>query len=161
MAEQIFYIRKMRCEDVPAVTALDRSVFSEPWTEAGFFSALAQEGNVFLVATSAAAERENGVSEKVIGYCGLYVSADEGDITNVAVASQHRRGGVAAALIEEVKAAAGQRGVKQIFLEVRESNRAAQNLYLGAGFEFCGRRKSFYRKPTEDALLMTCRLPGA
>lgn len=153
-----FYIRPMEREDVPAVTVLDRSVFSEPWTEAGFFSALAQEDNIFLVAISEPAERESDVLENVIGYCGLYVSADEGDITNVAVASQYRREGVAAALIEEVKAAAGQRGLRQIFLEVRESNRAAQNLYHGVGFEFCGRRRGFYRKPTEDALLMICEI---
>ncbi|MCD8149442.1 MAG: ribosomal protein S18-alanine N-acetyltransferase [Clostridiales bacterium] len=153
-----FYIRPMYCEDVPAVAALERAVFSEPWSEEGFVSALAQDGSVFLVAVSAGSKQESIASEKMIGYCGLYVSVDEGDITNVAVASQHRRGGVGTALIEEVKVVAGQHGVKQIFLEVRESNRAAQSLYLGAGFEFCGRRKNFYRKPTEDALLMTCRL---
>ncbi len=145
-------------EDVPVVTDLERSSFSEPWTEAGFLSALAQEDNIFLVAISVPTERESDVLEKVIGYCGLYVSADQGDITNVAVASQYRRGGVAAALVEEVKVAARQRGVRQIFLEVREFNRAAQDLYLGAGFEFCGRRKKFYRKPTEDALLMICEI---
>ncbi|MCC8152290.1 MAG: hypothetical protein LIO96_12820 [Lachnospiraceae bacterium] len=94
-----FYIRPMEREDVPAVTVLDRSVFSEPWTEAGFFSALAQEDNIFLVAISEPAERESDVLENVIGYCGLYVSADEGDITNVAAARQSRRDGVAAALI--------------------------------------------------------------
>ena len=45
-------------------------------------------------------------------------------------------------------------GLKQIFLEVRKSNQAAQSLYTKAGFEMIGMRKNFYQKPIEDACMM-------
>ncbi|MCD8364665.1 MAG: ribosomal protein S18-alanine N-acetyltransferase [Clostridiales bacterium] len=151
------------------MAALERAAFSEPWSEQGFASALSQGQNIFLVAADSreltcgdcAAEEKNPANHpgySVIGYCGLYVFADEGEVTNVAVAEVYRCQGVGAALIEAVKAAAWRKGVRRFFLEVRETNTPAQKLYLKSGFEYCGKRKRFYRKPTEDALLMVCRL---
>ncbi len=168
-------IRIMRNEDIPSVAALEQAVFSEPWTEDGFAAALAQEGNCFVVAVagipaadadfpeenkSEAPGREPAECshEKVIGYCGLYTAADEGEITNVAVAETYRRGGAGSALVGAVKKTAQQWGICRIFLEVRASNTAAQSLYKKEGFKTVGVRKDFYRKPAEDALVMCCNL---
>jgi len=49
---------------------------------------------------------------------------------------------------------AGRRGVAEAILEVRASNEAAQLLYRDLGFSFVGRRRDYYRLPTEDALVM-------
>ncbi|MCD8046190.1 MAG: ribosomal protein S18-alanine N-acetyltransferase [Clostridiales bacterium] len=169
----------MRYEDIPAATALERTVFSEPWTEDGFAVALKQEKNLFFVAVpeEKTNQKNHGyegtqdnlsktdadrIKEEpagtIAGYCGMYTAADEGEITNVAVAETFRQQGVGAALVETVKHEAPKAGVRRIFLEVRASNTAAQTLYLHAGFQFCGTRRNFYRNPTEDARLMCCDL---
>lgn len=141
-------IRKMEPADIPSVASLEMDIFSEPWSETGFADALAQRENLFLTAF-----RPDG---GVIGYCGLYTAGDEGEITQVAVAENCRRQGTAAALLAELLGRARACGIKQIFLEVRISNEAAIRLYETHGFETCGVRRGFYRRPTEDALLMRC-----
>lgn len=143
-----YLIRNMQPEDIPSVASLEREIFSEPWSENGFADALAQNSNIFLTAG-----RSDGV---IIGYCGLYITGDEGEITNVAVMEEYRRQGAAAALLTELLKQAGECAAERIFLEVRVSNTAAVRLYERFGLELCGRRKNFYRRPTEDALLM-CR----
>ena len=145
-------IRRMYPEDIPAVAALEKKSFSEPWTEGGFEDALCQRQNIFLVAEL--------MQKKVIGYLGLYASFDEGDITNVSVEEDFRCQGVGYMLVEGLKGLAMQQGIQRIFLEVRASNEAAKRLYQKVGFAECGRRPDFYRKPVEDAVLMSAELMG-
>lgn len=145
---RVLRIRKMEPADIPSVASLERDIFSEPWSETGFADALAQRENLFLTAF-----RPDG---GVIGYCGLYTAGDEGEITHVAVAENCRRQGTAAALLAELLGWARACGIIRIFLEVRISNEAAIRLYEKYGFETCGVRRGFYRRPTEDALLMSC-----
>ena len=82
---------------------------------------------------------------------------DEGYITNVAVFPQYRKKGVATALIKRVFELAREKKLAFVSLEVRVSNSNAIALYKKAGFKEEGRRKSFYRDPREDALIMTKR----
>lgn len=77
----------------------------------------------------------------------------EWEIENVAVASHSRRRGLGCLLVNEFLAAVRQRGAQYVFLEVRESNRAARALYEGAGFVETGCRKSYYSGPLEDAVV--------
>jgi ribosomal-protein-alanine N-acetyltransferase len=95
------------------------------------------------------------VTDKVVGYAGLLVMADEGYITNVAVFPEYRRRGVAEQLITVFDKFA--RGNRLVFLtlEVRPSNTAAIALYQSFGFEEVGRRRNYYDLPKEDALIMT------
>ena len=86
-------------------------------------------------------------------------AADEGEILNLGVAPAHRRCGVGRALaiatLEQLSAA----GVRQVFLEVRESNVAARRLYEALGFREVGRRDGYYRRPREAAVIL--RVPIA
>lgn len=149
-ADGMVQIRPMSPADIPAAAALERQSFSEPWSEQGFEDALLGQQNIFLVA-----EPED---DRIAGYIGLYGSFDEGDITNVAVEEGFRGRGIGTLLVNAVKEMAVRQSIRQIFLEVRESNEAARNLYRSCGFEPCGRRKDFYREPVEDAILMQIRL---
>ena len=79
---------------------------------------------------------------------------DEGQITNIAVLSEHRGKGFGEAVLLYLIAQARTRGCEMISLEVRASNAAAIGLYEKHGFGVRGRRKRFYRNPTEDALVM-------
>lgn len=80
--------------------------------------------------------------------------ADEAEILNLAVAASERRQGIGWLLVQKAIAECKAAGVKTIFLEVRESNEGARNLYARAGFKEAGRRREYYREPTEDALVL-------
>ena len=90
----------------------------------------------------------------VMGYIGSRIVLDEADITNVAVRPQYRRKGIGFALVRAMLGLMRAGGVRYVLLEVRESNLPAQNCYARAGFTVVGRRKKYYEKPEEDALLM-------
>jgi ribosomal-protein-alanine N-acetyltransferase len=129
-----------------ALAGLERLCFSEPWTRAGLAAELGSSTAVF-----AAAE----ISGETAGYAGMHRVLDECYMDNVAVFPQFRRRGVARALMEYLVARAREKNARFLTLEVRASNAAAIALYETLGFREAGRRRDFYRAPTEDALLMT------
>lgn len=138
-------IRRMTREDLEQVAKLEKEIFSMPWSYQSFQNALDREDTIYLVA------EEDG---RVAGYCGLMQILEEGDITNVAVDSSYRRCHVAQSMLSQLFCLARERGVEQITLEVRESNKAARGLYQKLGFLEEGIRKNFYEKPTEHAVIM-------
>jgi len=73
---------------------------------------------------------------------------------NVAVAPAKRRSGLGRGLVAEIISVMAARGVRQVYLEVRESNAAARALYAAQGFREVGRRKQYYRRPVEDAIVL-------
>ena len=138
-------IRNMTKADCQKVAALEKKIFSQPWSEQGFLDALSMEQNIFLVAED---------EEEICGYIGMYQSLDEGEITNVAVALEKRNLGIGWELMQAAITKAKQQGILQIVLEVRVSNASAVHLYEKCGFINCGVRKGFYDFPKEDAYIM-------
>ena len=126
------------------IAELEALCFSEPWSEKSLELLLGE------LATGFACIREG----HVLAYGGMLIAPDEGQITNVAVHPDARRGGLGRAIVDALIEEALERGLEQISLEVRESNLAAVTLYEKAGFTVAGKRKNFYRRPTEDALVM-------
>ena len=94
----------------------------------------------------------------VIGFFAGWIVEDELHVNNVASHQDYRRIGVGRSLMEVAIDEAGRRGVAQVILEVRSSNEAAQLLYRDLGFSLVGRRRDYYRLPTEDALVMKLKL---
>lgn len=138
-------IRQMTEMDIEQVAAIENTIFSVPWTVKGFADTLYMENVSFSVAEK---DRE------ILGYCGLYMALDEGEITNVAVKEEYRRQNIADKLLDETILLGEKKGLSKIFLEVRSSNLAAIRLYEKHGFEKVGVRKNFYEKPTENADVM-------
>ena len=138
----------MTADHLDALEQLERTCFSRPWSRKMLAEELDNQCAAFLVAL----EPE---TEKVIGYAGLLVAADEGYITNVAVDPSRRRQGVAAQLLQVFDNFARGNQLAFLTLEVRPSNAAAIALYQGFGFEEVGRRKNYYDLPKEDALILT------
>lgn len=91
---------------------------------------------------------------RIGGYVVALDAADEGEILNLAVAETGRRRGLGRALVQAIVDALGARGVREVYLEVRESNAAARALYAAFGFKDVGRRKGYYRRPVEDAIVL-------
>src|SRR5579863_6682781 len=82
------------------------------------------------------------------------IAADEFEILNLAVGKAWRRRGVATKLVGAALESAQTAGVRRTYLEVRASNEGGIALYERFGFRVCGRRPNYYRKPTEDAVLL-------
>jgi ribosomal-protein-alanine N-acetyltransferase len=135
----------MTQSDIAQVAAIEQTAFSQPWSEHAFLESLANESTCFLVA-----EEERAIA----GYAGMYLSFEEGEITNVAVAERFRKNGVGEALIRKLLLDAPALGVDRIMLEVRISNEPAIRLYEKCGFHRIGTRKGFYDFPKEDADIM-------
>lgn len=139
-------IRKMVLDDVTQVAAIEKQVFSLPWSEKSFADAVEKEGNIYLVA-----EADN----RIVGYVGAWGVFGEADITNVCVAPEYRRRGVADSLIKKLIEEGRQNSIDVFFLEVRESNRSAIMLYEKNGFKQISIRKNFYERPVENAIVMS------
>lgn len=124
--------------------AIEQEVFSDPWSTQDFRDCVSFA--VFLVA-----ETDGGA---ISGYVVALNAADEGEILNLAVAPNGRRHGLGRALVEQILEVLSARGVRQVYLEVRESNQPARALYAAHGFKEVGRRKQYYRRPVEDAIVL-------
>jgi ribosomal-protein-alanine N-acetyltransferase len=135
--------------DLPAVTAIERSSFGDPWSERSFHALLSEPAATFRVARQAG---------RVLGFVVLYTAADEAELANLAVAPDARRQRVGEALLREVLEIARTRGAVDVWLEVRCSNAAARALYAKHGFTEVGTRTRYYRDPVEDAVIMRCDL---
>lgn len=139
-----------RHEHIDDILLIEQKCFSLPWTRDQLMAQLSEHMHIFL-----AAEDESG---RAVGYVGLMYVLDEGYISNIAVSSDRRREGIADMLLTELYARAKAKKLSFLTLEVRESNIPAQCLYKKHGYTEVGRRKGYYSRPKEDAVLMTCFL---
>lgn len=159
-------IRKMTMEDIRQVVEIEAQCFSLPWSQTSFEDSLKRDDTVFLVCEQNKSDKlltklqnnTNPVDKIIIGYIGMYLSFEEGEITNVAVLPSARKQGIGERLIKEMKKVALQQKIERIVLEVRVSNQPAINLYEKNDFRSIGIRKNFYEKPVEDANIMVCEL---
>jgi ribosomal-protein-alanine N-acetyltransferase len=133
--------------DLNDVAALERHCYADPWPAAAF-TALPDNPRVFFTVA-----RRTG-SEDLVGYAIAWYVLDEGELANLAVAPTERRRGIGRALLEAVLSDAADREVRELYLEVRQSNTAARRLYAAHQFEQVGRRRAYYRSPVEDALIL-------
>ena len=140
-------VRRMAEEDTAKVARIEKECFSQPWSQQGFIDALKGSDNILVVA------EKNG---EIYGYVCMYVSFEEGEITNVAVSEQYRNKGVGRLLMQAIEREAEANGVERIVLEVRVSNNSAISLYKSMNYRELGIRKNFYEQPVEDACIMEC-----
>lgn len=143
-------IRPAQAADLPALVAIERIAFTDPWSRRDFEDCLASGIEVRL------AEDDDGV----LGYIVSRAVLDQGEILNLAVAPQARRRSIGSRLVRHQLAAFAAAGVREAFLEVRESNLAAQRLYQSFGFRDVGLRRGYYRRPVEDAVILRAAIPA-
>lgn len=138
-------IRPMRPDDLAEVMEIERAAYSTPWPESSFRGLLTRADADLLVAE---------VEGRVSGYAICWAVLDQGELGNIAVAPEWRRRGIARRLLDAVVDAMRERGVRELYLEVRVSNHAAQGLYRQFAFNEVSRRRHYYSNPVEDALVM-------
>ena len=138
-------IVKMDAGHVAPIAELEKICFSDPWSENSIAYELTSRLSYWLVAV------EDG---QVVGYIGSQSVLGEADMMNVAVHPDHRRKGIAEALVLALSRDLKERDNVCLTLEVRASNDPAIALYEKLGFSQVGLRKNYYRNPKEDALIL-------
>ena len=142
-------IREMTEEDIDGVLSVEKESFSTPWTERLFYDEVKNPRTIYYVCCE---------DDEIIAYGGMWHVVDEGQITNVAVKKDFRNMGVGSKVLKELIDWAKEHEIVVIGLEVRAGNENALLLYKKFGFEAVGKRKDYYKNPTEDAILMDLRL---
>ena len=137
-------IRLLTQDDIPALVGIEKSCFSDPWSEKFFVSLM--NNSCF----TAFGYSEDGA---VIGFICFFHIADEIEILNLAVSPESRRRGRGNALLCALEEYAGKTGAVRMFLEARKSNAAARSLYEKHGFQIIYIRKRYYDSPVEDAVV--------
>lgn len=138
-------VRRMDPEDLPAVLEIDAESLERPWRKEIWREELKSPSSTDFVL------EENG---EILGQVGVKRVADELHVMTLAVRPEHRRRGLARALMEA--ALATHPDALRVYLEVRPSNKAARTLYDSMGFATVGLKRRYYGN--EDALLMTLDL---
>lgn len=138
-------IRYMKKRDITEILEIERQSFISPWTAPMFFESMSSP-----IYKNFVIERDS----MVIGYIMLYSVLDEAHITNFAIRPSHRKKGYGTRLLSFAIDYYKKKGVTDYFLEVREKNHDAINLYRSFNFMVVGKRKRYYSDTNEDALIM-------
>ncbi len=134
----------MAVDDLTAVEDIEAH-FPSPWVKVQIRAELERKAGISLIA-------EN--TEGIVGWCCGMLLPPEAEFLKIAVAANSQRQGVAKLLLQKFISLLVGNGVKQIFLEVRSENSPALALYRSSGWEKQGKRKNYYTKPTDDAVLL-------
>lgn len=140
------HLVRLRRRHLRAVMRIEAQVYPRPWTIPLFLSELNMRTTRYYLAAR--------VGGAVVGYAGLMFVGDEGHVTNIAVdpAWQHRQ--IGTRLLLQLAREALAVGARHLTLEVRMSNKNAQQMYRKFGFASAGIRKNYYAETHEDALVM-------
>ena len=147
MSATAIALRRLEMRDLGAIETIERRSYPTPWSRSMFAGELAKPSSLCLGAFE-------GDEEDLVGYLIISRYVDAWHVMNIAVAPEHRRRGIATALLDrlfELTAGDGRRGYT---LEVRVSNRHAIDLYERLGFRPRGIRRGYYTDNREDALIM-------
>jgi ribosomal-protein-alanine N-acetyltransferase len=140
----------MSAADLDEVLAIERAVYTHPWTHGNFVDSLNAGYCCYTY-------RHGG---ELLGYFALIVAVGEAHLLNLSVAAAHQRQGIGGALLREAIRVGRERGAAHVFLEVRPSNAPALALYEAFGFKRIAERRGYYpaHDGREDALVLTLAL---
>jgi len=145
----------MQVSDLDAVLAIEATAYSHPWTRGNFIDSLA---------AGYLAELRLDAGGQLLGYWVAMPGFEEMHLLNITVAPARQGAGHGRAMLERLRLASLQQGDQALWLEVRHSNLAAQQLYARFGFETVGVRRDYYpadRLKREDAVVMRLGLPAS
>jgi len=160
-----YHIRPMRWEDVPSVMTIERESFPLPWSSYTYRHELTENTHSYYIVIQARMAGPDArpwwrrmlrpATPPIVGYGGFWLVTDEAHISTIAVSIQRRRRGLGELLLTAMIEQALGMSAALVTLEVRVSNRVAQNLYHKYRFVVTGTRSRYYRDNDEDAYIMT------
>ncbi|MBC7227074.1 MAG: ribosomal protein S18-alanine N-acetyltransferase [Thermoflexales bacterium] len=160
-----FLFRPMREEDIAEVMEIERHSFSHPWPESAYRHEIRYGTDSLFYVLQPYREpspttwwdrllrRRPGERSPIVGYVGIRFLPGEAHITTIAVHPEWRGRGLGKYILLMAIQRAMQHRVRFVTLEVRASNRVAQQLYTDLGFRVTGVQRGYYRDG-EDAWLM-------
>ncbi len=139
-------IRAMQPSDLDRVILTEREIFLFPWSQGNFADSI-KSGYICQVL-----EQTN----TLIGYGIMMISPEEAHLLTLGIAANWQKKGWGRKLLQHFIQLAQEENVKSIFLDVRESNLGAAQLYKQIGFQHIATRKGYYPAMCgrEDALVM-------
>ena len=137
--------RRADVSDAPYIFELEKKTFSDAWSLESIRDTLLSESSACCVAVS-----DGEIASYILGN----KISPEGEIYRVATRDDMRRLGIARKLLSYLFEKEGELGITDLYLEVREGNISAINLYTGCGFEQISLRKGYYKNPSENAVIM-------
>jgi len=150
-----YYVRPMSCEDIAQVTEIDLEVFPTMLPLTNYQRELNNQIAHYIVAYDEQRTIGEHDGQYIVGLAGFWIMAGEAHIVNIAVRELYRSQGIGELLLIFLINLAIEKEANLITLEVRDSNNAAQNLYLKYGFTIKGIRRSYYLDNRENAVIMT------
>ena len=135
-------IKKLTSDDInymEQIFNLEKEIFKNSAFSRTYLDTLIKGDNSFIYVYL--------IDDKVCGYLMILDSIDVYEILAIATVEEYRNKGIAQELLDKIK-------TKDIFLEVRESNKKAINFYKKNNFKQISIRKGYYSDPTEDAIIM-------
>ncbi len=176
-----YYVRLMRKEDIPHVNEIDHEAFANWWPLTNYEHELENNLAHYIVAcddterSNETLSSEKGLGrltsrvkqlfnhnheeasppERVLGFAGFWIMAEEAHIISIAVMEAYRHQGIGELMLVHAIELAMEMGARFVTLEVRLSNTTAQNLYRKYGFSQMGIRKGYYTDNREDAVIMS------
>jgi ribosomal-protein-alanine N-acetyltransferase len=136
----------MREADLAQVAAIERTIYSHPWTQGNFSDSLAAEYECWVL-------EHDGI---LAGYAVMMVAAGEAHLLNLSIAAPMQGQGLGTDFVRCLAKIARELGARSMYLEVRPSNDAARVLYAKTGFVQIGMRRDYYpaARGREDAIVM-------
>jgi len=139
-------IRRAVPDDAPLIAEAEALIFNDPWSIKDILSTITSSGALCYVAKSDSGELLSYIIGRTI--------IPEGEIYRIATLPHARKRGIAYRLIDYALKTEKGHGLESVFLEVREKNVPARNLYKSYGFVEIGVRKNYYKDPPDNAILM-------
>lgn len=167
-----FEATSMRLPDLTEVMAAERQAYPVPWTHGNFVDSLAAgyPAEVLRVPPQAGSAPSGGLGAarpwgypELLGYWVAMPGVDELHLLNITVVPAWQRRGLAVAMLDRLVQACRQRGLTQLWLEVRVGNTRARDVYRRYGLSEVGLRRAYYpvpQGPREDAVLMSLSVPA-
>ena len=135
-------IKKLTNNDIDYIEQifnLEKEIFKNSAFSKSYLNTLIKGDNSFIYVYL--------IDDKVCGYLMILDSIDVYEILAIATIEKYRNKGIAQELLDKIR-------IKNIFLEVRESNKVAINFYKKNNFKEISIRKNYYSEPTENAIIM-------
>ena len=135
-------IKKLTNNDIDYIEQifnLEKEIFKNSAFSKSYLNTLIKGDNSFIYVYL--------IDDKVCGYLMILDSIDVYEILAIATIEKYRNKGIAQGLLDKIR-------IKNIFLEVRESNKVAINFYKKNNFKEISIRKNYYSEPTENAIIM-------
>ena len=157
-------LEPLTIERIDAVCAVEQTAYTHPWTRANFTDSMAVGYHCQCLLAPGLAEGVTSpvtsLGETLIGYFVAMKGVDEVHLLNITVAPAFQRQGWAPLMLEALTGWSRAEGAQWLWLEVRTSNRRAQEVYQRYGYRRVGERRNYYpaERGREDAIVMSFKL---